>query len=137
MSVYVDTSAFYAIVDAKDSNHTPAADTWRRLISAGEYLITSSYVVTEIIALLHHRLGTEVVYRFVQDDLPAVEVEWIDQATHNVALGAMLSAPGRSGPSLTDCVSFEVIRESRIERVFAYDRHFQGRGFDLVEQRDT
>ena len=132
MSVYIDTSAFYAIVDTTDANHRPAVQVWQSLLRDGEALVTSLYVVTETVALLHHRFGTDVVSRFVQDDLPVVSVHWIDQATHSAALGAMLATPGRSGPSLTDCASFEIIRGSRIDRVFAYDRHFRSRGFDLV-----
>jgi predicted nucleic acid-binding protein len=134
VSVYVDTSVFYAIVDSTDSNHRSAAETWQSLLQKDETLVTSIYVVTEIVALLHNRFGTDVVYRFVQDDLPAVTIQWIDQATHNAALSAMLATPGRRGPSLTDCVSFEIIRASRIDSVFVYDRHFEGRGFRLVGQ---
>jgi predicted nucleic acid-binding protein len=132
VNVYIDTSAFYAIVDATDAHHRSAVQTWQDLLREGDALVTSLYVVTEAVALLHHRFGTEVVSRFLQDDLAVVSVHWIDQATHSAALGAMLAISGRSGPSLTDCASFEIIRGSRIDRVFAYDRHFQDRGFGLL-----
>jgi uncharacterized protein len=132
MTVFVDTSAFYAIVDTTDAHHASAMKTWQSLLGHDDRLITSLYVVTETIALLHNRLGTEVVSRFAQDNLPVVMVLWTDLAVHNLALGAMLATPGRSGPSLTDCVSFESIRTHRIDQVFAYDQHFMNRGFNLV-----
>jgi predicted nucleic acid-binding protein len=134
VSVFIDTSAFYAIVDTSDANYGRAAATWQSLLEQGEPLVTTNYTVTETIALLHHRLGTEVVGRFVQDDLPAVTVLPIDEAMHALALAAMLAIPGRSGPSLTDCAAFEVIRRCRIDTVFAYDQHFQSRGFRLIGQ---
>lgn len=132
MTVYVDTSAFYAIVDNTDAHHASAAKTWQTSLENDARLITSFYVVTETIALLHNRLGTEVIARFLRDNLPMVLVLWPDLAIHNRALSAMLATPGRSGPSLTDCVSLELIRTHGIEQVFAYDQHFEGRGFDIM-----
>ncbi|MBI2843273.1 MAG: PIN domain-containing protein [Armatimonadetes bacterium] len=132
MSVYIDTSAFYAVVDASDSNHQSAVLTWKHLLDRDEVLFTSNYVVAEMVALLHHRFGTKIVRRFVGDNLPAVFVRWVDQATHDAALGAMLSTRGKRGPSLVDYVSFETINRNKIDSVFAYDRRFEDRGFNLV-----
>jgi predicted nucleic acid-binding protein len=132
MTVYVDTSAFYAIVDSTDAHHLAAAQTWQASVENDAKLITSFYVVTEALALFHNRLGTEIIARFLQDNLPMVLVLWPDLSIHNRALSAMLATPGRSGPSLTDCVSLELIRTHGIERVFAYDQHFENRGFEVI-----
>lgn len=132
MSVYVDTSAFYAIVDTTDANHPAAASMWQHLIDEDEVLFTSSYVITETVALLHNRLGTEVVRRFVEDNLPAVQVQWIDQPTHDIALGAMLAVAGKRGPSLTDCANLEVMRQLKTQSIFAYDQHFSEIGLIVV-----
>ncbi len=95
-------------------------------------LYASSYVVTETVALLLNRLGTNVVRRFMDDNLPAVEVVWIDQPMHKAALTAMLATPGRRGPSLTDCANMEVMRHLKCDTIFAYDRRFEGRGFNVI-----
>ncbi len=132
MSAYIDTSAFYAIVDTTDENHADAVSTWQNLLQQTEPLVTSSYVLTETIALLHTRLGTDVVRRFVEDNLPAVTVQWADEVTHSAALGAMLSTPGRRGPSLTDCVGLEVMRQLNTRTIFAYDQHFANLGVTVL-----
>ena len=124
MSVYVDTSAFYAIVDSSDANHDTAAATWQTLVHNKEELWTSSLTLTETLALLHNRLGTGVVRRFVTDNLPVVKIHWMDQVIYSSALCAMLAVPGKRGPSLADCAALEVMKVLNTCRVFAYDQHF-------------
>ena len=132
MSTYIDTSAFYALVDTTDSNHQAAVSTWQSLLQQGDMLITSIYVVTETVALLHNRFGTNVVRRLVDDNLPAVQIHWVDQQMHSTALAAMLATPGRRGPSLTDCASLEVMRQLKLDNIFAYDLHFAELGLTVV-----
>jgi predicted nucleic acid-binding protein len=132
MSIYIDTSAFYAIVDATDENHQRAVSCWRNILQQGESLITSSYVVTEMVALLHNRFGADVVRRFVEDDLPVVDICWADSSLHNSAIDAMLTFKGKRGPSLTDCAGLEIMRRLDVGQVFAYDRHFESHGVDLI-----
>lgn len=132
MSVFVDTSAFIAIISPSDEKHQDAAKAWRLLLEAGEELVTSGHVLIETISLLHSRSGTEAVRRFVNAMVPAMKTVWLDQTSHDQAVILMLDSPGKSGPSLVDCVSFEVIRRCRIKDVFVYDRHFENRGFNIV-----
>jgi predicted nucleic acid-binding protein len=128
VSVCIDTSAFFAVIDADDEKHGSAASTWQDLLRRKETIFTTSYVVSETIALVHRRLGTDVVRRFVDDNLAVVEVHWIDEATHNAAL----TVAGRRGPSLTDCANISVMRRLRTRRIFAYDRHYAELGFEVL-----
>lgn len=132
MSTYIDTSAFLAVSNANDPQHTSAAALWNNLLRNGESVVTSNYVAVETITLLHRRHGLPAVRRFVDDLLPVVLIEWVDPSVHVAALSAVLASSSRRGPSLVDCGSFEVIRRSGIDHVFAYDQHFRDRGFALV-----
>lgn len=134
MSVYIDTSAFMALVSVGDPQHENSVAAWTELVSNREDLVTSSYVIHETISLLHSRHGSESVGHFVQELLRPVRVEWVGQALYESALAAVLVVAGKSGPSLTDCVGFDLIRRHRIAGVFAYDRHFAGQGFNLIGQ---
>ena len=64
MSVFVDTSAFLAIIDADDEMHGPAAQTWELLIQREETLICTSYILVETLALIQHRLGLDALKQF-------------------------------------------------------------------------
>jgi len=132
MSVFVDTSTFLAIANSEDNQHERAVSTWRGLIDDGELIITSNYVIVETTALLQSRHGIPAVARFTQDLLSVVLVHWVDASLHNTAASALVTAAGKGSPSLVDCVSFEIVRHLKIDSVFAYDRHFAGRGFKMV-----
>ena len=132
MSIYIDSSAFLAVIDASDKFHPSAVSVWQELLDQQERLVISSYTLIETIAVLHSRLGTIVVTRFLSDLLPAVEVVWADVSDHKAAVLAMLVRPGKSGPSIVDCMSFHVIRQRQIGDVFTYDKHFQGHGFNVI-----
>ena len=131
MTTFVDTSAFYAILSASDSNHGAAATLWTSLIRDQAHLITSNYVVAEACALLQNRLGTAAVASLVSDILPVVTVRWVDPAAHDQALTALCRGT-RSGPSLVDRTSFEIARAAGVDTVFAFDQHFAAEGFTVL-----
>ena len=131
MSVFIDTSALLAVLDADDTNQQLAASAWARLLAAGEELVTSNYVVVEAIAVTQRRLGLDAVRSLVEDMLPAVPVEWVDSTAHQVGLASMLSA-AQCHLSLVDCVSFELLRSFHLRRVFGFDPRFQRQGFECL-----
>lgn len=134
MTVFVDTSAFYAVLDADDVHHPLAAAQWRRLLQASSRLITTNYVLVEVTALVQHRLGLEAVHTFQQDVCAILGVEWIDATMHTAGMSSVLAA-GRRALSLVDCVSFATMRNLGIGEVFAFDEHFAEQGFTCLPPR--
>ena len=80
MIVFADTSALYAVLDRDDENHQTARATWEKLLKGGAILVTSSYVLVEICALIQHRLGLNALRTLQDDILPLLTVEWISHA---------------------------------------------------------
>lgn len=132
MTVFVDTSAIYALLDADDQAHAPAAD-WLRGPGADPsvHLLTHSYVVVETAALAHRRLGSEAVRALLDGLLPALRIQHVDKALFDLGLTAY-RAGLRRGASLVDQVSFSLMREQRINRAFCFDTDFRDEGFALV-----
>jgi predicted nucleic acid-binding protein len=128
MRVYIDTSAFYALLDRDDANHQRAKDVWANLLKNENTLITSNYVLVETFALIQHRLGIEAVRGFQNDILPLVNIEFVAAELHRSGVSALLSA-SRRNLSLVDCVSFEMMRTLEIRTAFAFDPHFKEQGF--------
>ena len=131
MAVFADTSALYAVLDADDANHGKAAAEWRRLLEAGEPLVTTNYVLVETAALVQHRLGMEALRVLQQDAAPVIGVKWIDERAHEAGVAAVLAA-GRRGLSLVDCASFGAMRHLGIREVFAFDPDFAEQGFSCL-----
>ncbi len=131
MTVFVDTSAFYAILDRDDSNHGAAREAWERLVRGGSGLITSNYILLETSALVGHRLGLAAQRAFHQDVTPILRVEWITESQHQAGVEALLTA-GRKKLSLVDCVSFQLMREGAVREAFCFDKHFREQGFATI-----
>lgn len=131
MSIFIDTSALYAILDADDENHESAKRAWTELVEHEERLVCSNYVLVETFALVQHRLGMEAVRTLQEDILPMLHIEWVDESSHHAGVTAMLTAARRK-LSLVDCVSFEVMRQLGIKTAFAFDPHFAEQGFQCL-----
>jgi len=132
MSLFVDTSAFFAVLDGSDLHHPKARQIWKNLIESNEDLISTSYVLVETFALVQSRLGMEAVRCFDEDILSMVRVHWVGESDHRASMSALLTA-GRRQLSLVDCVSFTVMRQLQIRRAFAFDTDFVDQGFETSD----
>lgn len=131
MNCFVDTSAFLAVLGKDDPNHAQAKAVWCDLLERRAPLVTSSYVLTETFAVLQHRMGLDAVRVFHNDVYPILTIEWVGGISHEKGIVGVLAARRRE-LSLVDCVSFEVMRQRGIRQVFAFDKHFDEQGFDVV-----
>jgi predicted nucleic acid-binding protein len=131
MNLFVDTSAFYALLDQDDGNHQRAATAWTKILQAADGLITSNYVVVETVALLQHRIGLVAVRAFQSDLVPAVHVAYVDNEIHRQGMSGLLAAERRK-LSLVDCVNFELMRHLGLTRAFTFDSHFRQQGFEMI-----
>jgi predicted nucleic acid-binding protein len=128
VSVFVDTSAICALLDAGDSNHERALRATARLL--GEDLVTHSYVVVELVSLVRRRLGADAAARLIDEVLPAIEVADVDVSLRSRALSAFRAATA-SDVSLVDRTSFEFMRQRGIRRAWAMDSDFTTEGFEV------
>ncbi len=133
MSVYLDTSALYAVIDGNDTRHAEAAAAWARYLNGSVDLVTTNYVVVETVALAQGRMGMEAVGTLTADILPLVKIIWVDEGIHRSAAHAHLVSDKRK-LSLVDCVSFEVMRRAGIREAFCFDPHFREQGFTIPDR---
>ena len=131
--VFVDTSAIYAALVADDQAHSEARAGLARLGREGAVLVTHSFVIQETVALLQARSGIDAVRRFDDEVLPALAVVWVTDSLYQRSMAALLAVSSRR-VSLTDWMSFEVMRDRGIQRAFAFDKHFRQQGFELVTE---
>jgi uncharacterized protein len=131
MNVFVDTSAFYAVISSTDDNHKRALTDWDKLINHSSVTFyTSNYVVVESCALIRNRMGDGALRDYLENLLPLAIILWVDQKSHSAATESMI-AYGKNGPSLVDCTSFFIMRENGITNALAYDKHFNSQGFSI------
>jgi len=134
--IFVDTSAIFSALSRSDENYQSARSQWVKLLTGDEPLMTSNYVLVETTALLARRLGFQAVRVFETEFSGALEVVWVDEQVHRLAVGALLTA-GQRDLSLVDCVSFELMRQLALSTAFAYDAHFLRQGWTCIPEGTT
>jgi len=130
--VFVDTSAVLALLNPSDETHEPARRVFQKLQAREAPLLTTSFVLVEVYALLGRRMGLGAVQAFRRDFAPLLEVVWVGADMHEAGLDLLLERRVRD-LSLVDAVSFLVMRQRRLDEVFAFDRHFRDEGFTLLK----
>ena len=131
MTIFIDTSAFYAVLDRDNDNHVRARAAWEAMLRDGRDLLTNNYVLLETSALLQHRLGLAALRTFHEDVEPLVRIDWVAEGRHRAAAGVVLAA-GRKKLSLVDCVSFQTMRDVGVRSAFCFDKHFGEQGFETI-----
>ena len=131
--VFADTSGFYAALDRNDPFHAEAARCFRQAKAEGWRLVTTNYVVHETWALVQNRLGWDAVDGFLDTLLPLCEMTWVDPALHQAATARCRQARLAGLLSLTDCVSFELMKQLGLTEAIARDKHFAREGIRLPE----
>lgn len=117
MSIVVDTSAFFALLDRRDANHAAAVEYWTN--TDDDDLVTHAYVVVETVALVRSRLGVEAVRALIDRLLPATRVEMVDRSLHDESLSEHRRIGG--GTSFVDRVTLDFAARGGIGRAFAFD----------------
>ena len=130
---FLDTSGWFAALSPKESAHQLALATYREWIEDGTHLITTNLVVAEMQVLVTRFRGAADGLRFL-DSLyqdATHHVLFVDRDLERHAVDMWLRRFRDKPLSLTDAVSFQVMRDRRIRRVLGLDEHFAIAGFEL------
>jgi uncharacterized protein len=120
MSVFVDTSAWYAAADSSDISNARA----KAILTSGEPLITSDHVLVETWRLLRFRIVRSSAERFWGGlRSGAAVIETVRPADLEAAW--QIGSSWRDQDfSIVDRTSFAVMNRLGIERAASFDSHF-------------
>lgn len=130
MRVFADSYYFFAMLNPRDPAHAKAVEISRQ---NRRPLVTTAWVLTELadgLASTPHR----EIFRRVLDDLEANRSNLVVPAnveTFEKGVDLYHSRPDKEW-SLTDCVSFIVMREEGLTDALTGDRHFEQAGFHAL-----
>lgn len=128
--LFVDTSAWYPLADARHPDHAAVAEVLSGRIRDGARVVTTNLVVAETHALLLRRGGRAPALRFVREvRSEPILVETSTQDLESRAVADWLDRYEDQPFTLTDAVSFVVMADRGIQEALALDRHFATAGF--------
>jgi uncharacterized protein len=129
--LFVDTSFWVAVANAKDQDHIAARDMARSLWPAGK-LITSSFVVIEFLNYFSERgmLARNNAASFARNIEVDPRVEIVPLSMDLYRRGMRhFELHADKGWSLTDCISFLIMHDKDLLDALTFDRHFIQAGF--------
>lgn len=124
--IFIDSSAFLALEDESDEHHEEAMRFRDQELLPGNYqLITTSYILDETLTLIRNRLGIPASIDFSKKIRKSriVMVLAVSKEVEEKALDLFEKYDDKSF-SFTDCISFVVMQDLRIQEAFAFDDHF-------------
>jgi len=120
MSLFVDTSIWYAAADSADASNARA----KAVLKSGEPLVTTDHVLVETWMLLRYRIPGDAAERFWEGMRSGVAtIESVGMADLEAAWQIGLSS-GTQNLSIVDRTSIAVMRRLGIERVASLDDDF-------------
>ncbi|HEX4931649.1 MAG TPA: PIN domain-containing protein [Gemmatimonadaceae bacterium] len=131
--VAVDTSALLALASTRDQYHAEARQALARLQKQRAQFVSHALILGEVHGHLLRRLPHAEARRIVQGLLRDPMFEWreVGRDLLSRATAGWMERFADQRFSLTDAVTFELMREEGIARAFAYDQDFVVAGFAL------
>jgi predicted nucleic acid-binding protein len=135
-TIFVDTSAWKAFYDEEDDQHDEARS-FMKAVGAKEVpvrtLVTSDYIMDETLTLIRfaHSHSRAVEFANAVSSSRAIRVVFVGEEIFNNALELFTKRADKPW-SLTDCVSFALMKRLELTTAFAFDPHFQQAGFETL-----
>ena len=135
--LFVDTAGWMACADAADPKHRQSTKARDRWLEQKGVLLTTDYVIDETLTLIRKRISLKAAAAWwAQIEASSrVRFEAIDAERAENAREIFFRY-GDKDFSFTDCTSFVVMKELRLDQVLSTDGHFRQMGFDLLPQGD-
>lgn len=131
----IDTSAWYPAIVGSHPDHAAVAEVLQAAVRAGARLVTTNLVIMETHALLLHRVGRPAALSFARTVYePPTLVVSSTMELEQRALSDWIARYTDQGFSLTDGVSFAVMKTRGISQALTLDAHFATAGFRMVPE---
>lgn len=126
---FADTFYFLALINERDERHAEAA-AWRSGSRAP--IITTNWVLVEVLDAMSSTHVRATTAWFVSMLLKNRNVEVVDDADLFSAGLRLYTARDDKDWSVTDCISFVVMKRRRIAQALTADHHFVQAGFEAL-----
>lgn len=135
--VFVDAGPLVSLVSPRDQYHRDTLKLLQQLNTHYFQMVTTDYIISE--ALTSVITTTKGGYRqainlinWLFKNPAIVHLNWITQRHFFEALQTFSRFNKDKIWSFTDCTSYVLIKELKIDQVFTFDRHFKQMGFSLL-----
>lgn len=128
--VFVDTSAWIALLNENDIWHEKAHKVRLELIKQNYHLVTSNFILLELADALCSVLARQNTIEFIRDLtlLKSIKIISLNDELFFDGITLYQSRHDKDW-GLTDCISFVIMQREGITEAFTTDKHFEQAGF--------
>ncbi|CAD5978365.1 hypothetical protein NO108_04701 [Planktothrix rubescens] len=130
---FLDASYIIALEIRDDQNHQKTTKHWQDLDKKDLKLTTTSYVFDEVVTFLNsrnlHSKAVEVGKRLINSSV--VQFIHVDEKVFFDSWDLFQKYNDKSY-SLTDCISFAIMWQLKINNALTFDQHFSQAGFQKI-----
>lgn len=132
--IFIDTSAFLAIENRRDTHHSKALRYRDACLRDHERFITSDYVLDESYTIIRLRAGHATAVQF-GEAIRSSQLIHIEHITPEIIEKSwrVFKTYGDHEFSFTDCTSFILMERLRMNTAFTFDDHFLQYGKFIVK----
>jgi predicted nucleic acid-binding protein len=131
-NIFVDTSGGGNLIDISQPYHHPAVQIYQKITTQKYQLITTNYIVVELVALLSSPLHIprNKIIAFVNGlkQSSYVKIIHIDSTIDDLTWQLLVKRQDKDW-SLVDCSSFIVMEQYKLTEALTTDHHFEQAGF--------
>ena len=131
-SLFVDTSGWACYVDTNEPLHSQTVSLAKDAANSGRGLVTTNYVIAELVALLTNRLRLSrpqiiTIIELIKA-IPQLDIVHISPALDDAAWALLKARPDKQW-SLVDAASFAVMTNFGMTDALTTDQHFTQANF--------
>jgi predicted nucleic acid-binding protein len=129
-AVFADTSFFVALLVSRDRFHIPAT---RLMTTIVDRIITTDWVLVEMANFMSRSKTRRRVTSFIRELQADHRIDIVPATAAAIEAGlAQYEQYDDKEWSLTDCISFQIMRREGIQKALTADHHFEQAGFEIL-----
>ena len=137
-TVFIDASAWIAVLDEQNPNHVQAREYYKKLIEQSARLVTNNIVIDECLSVLKEKFGNEFAQQFLETIDESVlsvtlRVDWISRRIRRNVINNFLKTSS-SKHSMRQYYVYESIKRKKVDIVFSYDENLKAFDFPVMPQ---
>ena len=130
-SIFVDTSAWFALLNKKDKEHAKIKEIYQALLENNNTLIISNQVLGETFTLLRYRVkNNELPFKFIELINKSILIKkvFVEEKIGKEALKILENYKDQKF-SYVDATSFALMDKLELKYALSLDIHFAAAGF--------
>lgn len=129
-SLFLDANYLIALEVSDDQHHQDAQQHWTKLLESPVSLVTTTYVLDEVVTFLNNRRQHSKAVSVGSNLLTSstIKMHHVDEVLFYEGWHYFEQHADKTF-SLTDCISFVLMKRLEIAEALTFDKHFEQAGF--------